>query len=144
MGIDASLERKINGAYQKTLDTLTPKSILVVDDDPSVADALRLLLKIDGHEVEVAGDGETALAKHKVGNHDLVIADFLMPGMDGLELARLIKSRVPRQPIILVTAHSETVSNNETTRLQLIDALVAKPYSAKQLREALRTVFPHG
>jgi DNA-binding response OmpR family regulator len=57
-----------------------PKSILVVDDDESVADSLRLLLKIDGHEVEVAGDGETALAKYKVGNHDLVIADFFDAG----------------------------------------------------------------
>jgi PleD family two-component response regulator len=72
------------------LVTLTPKSILVVDDDPSVADSLRLLLKIDGHEVEVATDGETALAKHKVGNHDLVIADFLMSGMDGLDTLRRV------------------------------------------------------
>ena len=125
------------------LDTLTPKSILVVDDDPSVADALRLLLKIDGHEVEIAGDGETALAKHKVGNHDLVIADFLMPGMDGLELARLIKARIPQQPIVMVTAHLETVSNSEKARLHHVDALLEKPYSAKQLREALRAVFPH-
>ena len=116
----------------------------MVDDDPSVADALRLLLKIDGHEVEVASDGETALAKHKVGNHDLVIADFLMPGIDGLELARLIRARVPRQPILLITAHFETVSKREKARLQHVDALLEKPYSAKQLREALRAVLAHG
>ena len=116
----------------------------MVDDDPSVADSLRLLLKIDGHEVEVAGDGETALAKHKVGNHDLVIADFVMPRMDGLELARLIKARVPRQPILLVTAHFETVFNREKARLHHVDALLAKPFSAQQLREAIRAVFTHG
>ena len=85
MGIDASLERKTNCPlhcleYSYCVDTLMPKSILVVDDDESVADSLRLLLKIDGHEVEVAGDGETALAKYKVGNHDLVIADFFDAG----------------------------------------------------------------
>ena len=126
------------------MDTLAPKSILVVDDDPSVADALRLLLKVDGHKVEVAGNGETALAKYKVGNHDLVIAAFLMPGMDGLELARLIKALSPRQPILLVTAHFETVSNSEKARLQYVDALLAKPFSPEQLREAIRAAFPKG
>ena len=65
-----------------------------------------------------------------------------MPGTDGLELARLIRERVPRQPILLVTAHSETVFETEKARLHHVDALLEKPYSAKQLREALRAVFP--
>jgi CheY-like chemotaxis protein len=124
------------------LDTLAPKSILVVDVDPSVADALRLLLKVDGHKVEVAGNGETALAKYKVGNHDLVIAAFLMPGMDGLELARLIRESVPRQPILLVTAHFETVSNSEKARLQYVNAVLGKPFSLEQLRDAIKEVLP--
>ena len=125
------------------MDTIAPKSILVVEDDPSVAKSLSLLLAIDKHQVEIVGDGKTALVRYKVGSHDLVIADFFMPGMDGLELARLIRADIPQQPIVLVTAHFETISSSEKARLQHVDALLEKPFSAQQLNEALRAVLPH-
>jgi CheY-like chemotaxis protein len=121
-----------------------PKSILVVDDDPSVAKALQVLLRVNKHQVEVASDGETALARHKVGSHDLVITDFLMRGMDGLELARLIKARVPLQPVLLITGRLEAVSNEERGRLRHVDALLGKHFSESQLHEALSAVFPQG
>ena len=120
-----------------------PKSILVVEDDQSVAESLRLLLTIDRHQVEVVDDGEKALAKYKEGKYDLVITDFAMPGIDGLDLAGLIKARAPQQPVLLVTAHAETVSNNEKGRLQYVDGLLAKPFAAPQLQEAIRAVFPY-
>ena len=124
------------------MQTIAPKSILVVEDDPSVADSLRLLLTIDRHYVEIVGDGEKALAKYEGGNYDLVIVDFAMPGMDGLDLAELIKARAPQQRVLLVTAYAEMVSNNEKGRLQYADALLAKPFGAPQLHDALRAVFP--
>ena len=120
------------------LQPIMPKSILVVEDDPSVADSLRLLLTIDRHYVEIVGDGEKALAKYGEGKYDLVIVDFAMPGIDGLDLAGLIKARAPQQRV--VTAYAETVSNNEKGRLEYADALLAKPFS--QLQDALRAVFP--
>jgi DNA-binding response OmpR family regulator len=120
---------------------ILPKSILVVEDDPSVAEALRLLLTIDRHQIEVAGDGETTLAKYQEGKYDLVITDFSMPGIDGLDLAGLIRARAPQQLVLLVTAHAETVSSNEKGRLQYIDGMLAKPFAAPQLQEAIRTVF---
>jgi CheY-like chemotaxis protein len=126
------------------MKVLTPKSILVVDDEPLVADTLSLLLMIDKHRVEVASDGEQALTKYKEREYDLVITDFLMPGIDGLELARLVKERNPQQPILLVTGHVERVSNSGELRLQNIEALLGKPFSLLQLQEALRAVFPGG
>jgi CheY-like chemotaxis protein len=132
------------GSSVQMMDTIAPKSILVVEDDPSVAQSLSLLLAIDKHEVEVVGDGKTALVRYKVGSHDLVIADFFMPGMDGLELARLIRADLPQQPIVLVTAFLETVSSSEKARLQHVDALLGKPFSPEQLREAIRAAFPQG
>src|SRR5215472_9421101 len=126
------------------MDTIAPKSILVVEDDPSVAHSLSLLLTIDKHQVEVVGDAKTALTRYKAGSHDLVIADFFMPGMDGLELARLIRAHIPQQPIVLVTAHFETVSSSEKARLQYVDGVLAKPFSPDQLREALSVAFPLG
>ena len=128
----------------RSLNKIEPKSILLVEDDPSVAKSLSVLLRLAKHHVEVAGDCETALNRYEERKYDLVITDFLMPGIDGLELARLIRARVPRQPILLITAHFETVSKREKARLQHVDALLEKPYSAKQLREALRAVLAHG
>ena len=124
-------------------NTLTPKSILVVDDEPLVADTLRILLAMDKHRVEVASDGGAALARYGGSKYDLIITDLVMPGMDGLELASLIKARVPEQRILLATGHLEAVSNNEKMR-QNIDGLLGKPFSQEELREALKAVFPGG
>jgi two-component system response regulator MprA len=126
------------------MNTLAPKSILVVDDEPSVANTLRMLLRMDGHRVEVAADGEKALAKYREDRFDLVITDLLMPGKDGLELARLIKALVPQQPILLITGHLEALCDNEKALLPDIDGLLGKPFSQEELREALKAAFPHG
>jgi CheY-like chemotaxis protein len=124
------------------LKTVAPKSILVVDDEPVVADTIRLLLMINRHRVEVAEDGEKALALHEKGKYDLVIVDLALPGMDGLELARRIRVRNPQQPIIMITAHKETVTNDK--RKANIDAILGKPFSPQQLQEVLVEVFPGG
>jgi two-component system OmpR family response regulator/two-component system alkaline phosphatase synthesis response regulator PhoP len=129
---------------ERGLNTLAPKSILLVDDDESVATSLSLLLTMDGHRVEVVSDGETALAKYVEGKFDLVITDFFMPRMNGLVLARLIKAHVPQQPIILFTGHLEAVSDDEKTGLEHVEAVLPKPFSQAQLQRAFRAVFPHG
>jgi two-component system OmpR family response regulator/two-component system alkaline phosphatase synthesis response regulator PhoP len=129
---------------ERGLNTLAPKSILLVDDDESVATSLSLLLTMDEHRVEVVGDGKTALARYEEGKFDLVITDFYMPRMNGLELARLIKAHFPQQAIVLFTGHLEAISENEKTGLEHVDALLPKPFSQAQLYEALRAVFPHG
>jgi two-component system response regulator FlrC len=126
------------------MHTIAPKSILVVEDDRSVADSLSLLLRIDRHQVEVVFDGETALARYKEGKYDLVMTDFAMPGVDGLDLAGLIKARVPEQPVVLVTAYAETMLSSETARLERVDAMLPKPFSQQQLHDTLRVVFPAG
>ena len=124
--------------------TLAPKSILVVEDEPAVAKALCLLLSCDRHQVEAVGDGEGAIAKYDGGRrYDLVITDFAMPGIDGLELARLLKERAPQKPVLLLTAHLETVSSQEKIRLQNVDAVVGKPFTLEELNEALVSMFPH-
>ena len=88
-----------------TLQTILPKSVLVVEADPRAADTLRLLLTNNRHRVEVVQDGQTALAMHAAGRYDLVITDLSIPGMDGLELIRSIKERLPRfAPILLEKA----------------------------------------
>ena len=120
-----------------------PKRILVVDDEPSGAETIRLILSIDRHQVEVAEDGETALAMFDAGRHDLVITDFKMPGMDGLELAQAIRARCPAQPIMLVTAHREELARDDVT-LSNVDTVLGKPFPVARLRAAVDALFPAG
>jgi two-component system cell cycle response regulator CpdR len=120
---------------------ITPRRILVVDDEPSVAQTMRLILSIDRHQIEVAADGETGLAMFDAGRHDLVITDFKMTNMDGLELARAIRGLCPGQRIILVSAYLEALQSNQA-RLSNVNTLLGKPFSTASLRAAIAELFP--
>jgi two-component system, OmpR family, response regulator VicR len=117
------------------------KRILVVDDEPQVAETIRMVLTYGGHSVEIAEDGNLALSKFEAGKYDLIITDFALGKMNGLELARTIKSRSATQPIMLITAYAESVAMGED-RLANIDFLLGKPFSLEQLQEGLKKIFP--
>jgi CheY-like chemotaxis protein len=118
------------------------KRILVVDDGPEVAKAIRMALAVGaGYEVEIAEDGETALARYKTAKYDLVITDLQMPKIDGLELAAAIKKLSPAQPIILITAYAESLKGDHE-RLAKVDFVLEKPFSLQQLQDALARTFP--
>ena len=109
------------------------KSILVVDDDPAARESLRLLLNIDRHVVTEAGDGQEALALFTASRYDLVITDYLMPGMLGDELAQNIWNISPSQPILLVTAYAEKL----LAAGQPGEYMLSKPWSIDELRRAV-------
>jgi len=90
---------------------LLPKRILVAEDELLLAHTRRMVLAVDGHFVDIAEDGKQALAMFEGGTYDLVITDFKMANMDGLELAEAIKTRSPSTPIILVTAYAEAIKS---------------------------------
>lgn len=116
--------------------TTAPRRILVVDDEPFVCDAVRMMLAFDGHEVETAGSGKEALELFKKGRYDVVLTDYAMPAMKGDELAIAIKSLAPEQPIVLITAYAEMLKSDETP-LQGVDFIVSKPFLLENLREAI-------
>lgn len=118
-----------------------PKRILVAEDDPLVAHTVRMTLTVDGHCVEVAQDGEQALTLFRAGRHDLVITDFKMTKMDGLELAELIKRISPTTPVILITAYLEAIKSS-MGKVSNVDVLLGKPFSVMELHGALLKVFP--
>src|SRR5258708_33182137 len=90
------------------------RRILVVDVDPFVCDAVKMMLPFDGHIVETASNGKEALAMFEVGKFDLVITDFAMPTMKGDELAATIKARSPKQPVVMITAYAEMLASSGT------------------------------
>lgn len=117
-----------------TPPTLAPKHILVVDDEPLVCDAVKMLLEFDGHKVDTARSAREALALFQTGKFDVVITDFDMPQIKGDELAGKIKTLNPRQPVIMITAYAELLKDKP---LAGVDSLVSKPFLLAQLREAL-------
>jgi CheY-like chemotaxis protein len=111
--------------------------ILVVDDEPSVSNAVKLLLQSDGHQVEAANNVKDALAMFDRGRFDLVFTDFAMPEMKGDQLANAIKTRVPAQPIVMLTAYPGAVPLSAN-----VDHVVAKPFRLQHLRDAITKVMP--
>jgi CheY-like chemotaxis protein len=116
---------------------IVPRKILVVDDEPYVCDAVRMMLAFDGHQVETAASGKDALAIFSPGKYDLVITDYAMPGMKGDELAAAIKSRAPNQSVVMITAYAEMLKSSDNP-LPGVDFLVSKPFLLENLREAVQ------
>jgi CheY-like chemotaxis protein len=110
--------------------------ILVVDDEPLVADAVCMLLSVDGHTAETAVSGEQALAKYQPGKFDIIILDYEMPKMKGDELAVAIREKSPHQPIVMLTAYGELV-RAKGPELLGIDVVVDKPFQLDTLRNAI-------
>jgi CheY-like chemotaxis protein len=121
--------------------TIQKHQILVVDDEPSVRGAIKMLLKHDGHEIRLADSGEAALAMFERDKFDLVITDYSMQGMKGAQLAVLIKQLRPDQPIIMITAFADEFKTYGKPP-EGVDFIISKPFSQKELREAIIQVLP--
>jgi CheY-like chemotaxis protein len=109
------------------------KNILLVEDDPATRESIKLLLSIDRHTVTEAADGHEALQLFTSSTYDLVITDYLMPGMLGDELVRNIWNIAPEQPIIMVTAYLEKLVKADKPA----DVVLGKPFSVDELRQAM-------
>ena len=108
------------------------KRILLVEDDTEARESIKLLLGIDRHTVTEAGDGFEALRLFTGGAFDLVITDYLMPSMNGDQLALNIKNIAPAQPILMITAYLEKLHDSDKP----VDVL-AKPFGVDELRRAV-------
>ncbi|MCP2329038.1 DNA-binding response OmpR family regulator [Hamadaea flava] len=115
-------------------------SILVVDDDPTVADVVRRYLERAGMTVELAADGDTALAAYAARPPDLVVLDLMLPGVDGLEVCRRMRQSSADLPIIMLTAMGEEI--DRIVGLQLgADDYVTKPFSPRELVLRVQSVL---
>ena len=117
-------------------------TILIVDDEPIVRDVVVKYLERDGHSTLEADDGDEARAVLERNDPDLVVLDVMLPGTDGLELCRWIRSREGRSelPVILLTARGEEA--DRIVGLELgADDYVTKPFSPRELAARVRTVL---
>ncbi|MGN9815414.1 response regulator transcription factor [Streptomyces sp. SD11] len=105
--------------------------ILVVDDDPTVAEVVSGYLGRAGYRVDRAGDGPDALARAAARWPDLVVLDLMLPGMDGLEVCRRLRDRGP-VPVIMLTARGD--EDDRIMGLEVgADDYVTKPFSPREL-----------
>jgi CheY-like chemotaxis protein len=109
----------------------SPKCILVVDDEPAVRELVELLLRRLGHFVHTAESATEALAKLQTNDFDLVMTDFLMPGMRGDQLAQEIKKHRKDLPVVLLTGQRPEYVTPEIARV------LGKPFSRDQLQEVV-------
>jgi two-component system response regulator MprA len=113
--------------------------VLVVEDDEEIAQVLQRSLRLEGYEVRVAGDGEAALDQSAAFNPDLVILDLGLPKLDGVEVARRLRS-ADDVPILMLTARDALESRVEGLDAGADDYLV-KPFERQELLARLRALL---
>jgi two-component system, chemotaxis family, CheB/CheR fusion protein len=113
--------------------------VLLVEDDADARDALALLLTSQGYELETAPDGDTAISKASAFHPDVLICDWRLPGIDGVDVARIIQTD-SGIPVIFVTAHSLPDLRSRTKDLR-VHAYLAKPIDVVRLQSALASLL---
>src|SRR3954464_5924415 len=128
----------LGGAHPAAFGAAAPR-ILIVDDDPNLLVVLAEQLRADGYDVQTARDGEEALRRLRASWPDLIVIDMLMPRMDGLTLAREIKSNADL-PIIVLSAIDAADSKADLLE-EVAEDYVAKPYHYPELRARINRVL---
>jgi DNA-binding response OmpR family regulator len=119
--------------------TDAPNRILVVEDDRTVAEVVTRYLEREGFVVESVGDGNEALARADAQLPDLVVLDIMLPGLDGLEVCRRLRSRAPI-PVVMLTARGS--EEDRVLGLELgADDYVSKPFSPRELTARVKAVL---
>jgi len=120
----------------------TPKHILVVDDESDIVELVSYNLKKEGFSVDSASDGETALKKIRKGKYGLLILDLMLPGIQGIELCRMLRNEPKSSgiPIIMLTAKGEEVDRILGLEMGADDYLT-KPFSPRELVARVKAVL---
>jgi CheY-like chemotaxis protein len=117
-------------------------NILLVDDDPEVSEVLELMLAQMGYRVAVVAQGAVAVALFEQGDYDLVITDLGMPDISGWEVAKAVKEKSPRTPVVLITGWGVQLDSEEMGRSG-VDGVIAKPFSKQALVDQLARLLEH-
>jgi two-component system, OmpR family, response regulator MprA len=114
--------------------------ILVVDDEPAVREAVERALRLEGHDVLLAGDGVEALQTLDSRPPDALVLDVLMPRVDGLELCRRLRGRGDRTPVLMLTAR-DAVSDRVAGLDAGADDYLVKPFALEELLARVRALL---
>ncbi|WP_304453419.1 response regulator transcription factor [Nocardiopsis sp. YSL2] len=122
------------------MEATSTSTVLIADDDRAIRESLERALQLEGYTVRTAADGVQALAAVHADPVDLLILDVMMPGVDGLGVARVLRAENDRTPILMLTARVETPD-----RVAGLDAgaddYLAKPFELEELLARLRALL---
>jgi len=119
-----------------------PERILIVEDEPAIAEAVEYALKAEGFEVEAVEDGNDALEQARTRPYDLLVLDLMLPHVDGLEVCRVVRGNESTAglPIIMLTARAD--ESERIVGLELgADDYLAKPFSPNELVARVRALL---
>jgi len=122
---------------------MNPMKIFIVDDNRDFAESLADLLRLDGHQVELAFDGETAIENFRNQNYDITFMDVKLPGLNGVESFFEIRKINPQAKIVMMTGYSVEQLVNQAVESGALGVLT-KPIGMPQLLEQLEKVKPNG
>jgi len=120
----------------------TPKHIIVIDDEADIRDLIVYNLKKEGFSIDTASDGESGLSKIKKHLYDLVILDLMLPGIQGMELCKILRNdpKTSNMPIIMLTAKSEEI--DKILGLEMgADDYITKPFSPRELIARVKAIL---
>lgn len=122
--------------------TFMHKRVLIADDHSSVRDVIRTVLR-DHEQIEICGeavDGLDALEKAQLLKPDLVLLDLVMPEINGVEVASILKQKMPNIRIILFTMYTEKIGKFLTSAIG-VDAVLSKPEGMSHIAESINSLF---
>lgn len=121
------------------MDTNNRTKVLIVDDDPHIAELISLYMEKEGFETEEVGNGNEVIDVFKVFKPDIVLLDIMLPGTDGYQVCRLIR-QISNTPIIITSARGETF--DKVLGLEMgADDYVVKPFESKELVARVKAVL---
>ena len=118
----------------------SPIRVLVVDDEPNIAELLSMALRYEGWETAVAGTGSKAVAKARDIRPDAVVLDIMLPDFDGLEVLRRMRASLPDVPVLFLTA-KDAVEDRVAGLTAGGDDYVTKPFSLEEVVARLRALM---
>jgi CheY-like chemotaxis protein len=129
-----------DGTAAKLLNEQRGARILVVEDDPGVRQFIVECLEMSGYHVTQADDGQAGLELLDHTEPDLMIVDFLMPGMNGAELAAKAYAKCPRLPILFATGYADMKAIEQVIGT---NSVLRKPFQMNELVASVRTALKH-
>ena len=114
----------------------SPFHILLMEDEVSMANGLKMVLQEEGYDVDLAMTGQSALDKFNRKSFDLLLADLLLPDIDGMEVIKQVKERRPETEAIVITGYPSVSSAVESARIGVYDYL-RKPFTEDELKVAV-------
>ena len=112
------------------------RRILIVDDEKDIRDTMRAFFELQGFEVFEAADGVEAIERVREEPFDVVLTDLMMPGLNGLEVLKLVRSTSPATAVLIITAYPSPQVESKAMELGC-DGFLSKPFRLDQLKSAV-------